>query len=243
MPGKALDVKPNIRFKRTAMQDTLKPVCDRVLEQFSLPDVRLSCWFDDANNEDWMWQEHGLVFRGLATPVIGSGTWPDHIESGLCDGSGEFTSDFIIYLPGKTCLGCQTLFIIVLAHDLQHFVQWATAQAIYTANTVLFDNRTQVDPTKDWKAWDFPFEREAYIVSRQIGESILGTNELREFVDSQVEHKDEWSVFMSLTPPYDLWGETIKLVEAYRSALIARQEAPGYRWRDEIDFSKPRWWE
>ena len=210
----------------------------RVLDSFQLPDLRLLCFFDDEDPPCFEQRFKGK-YRGFHTPVIGSGYLPQHIHRYLFETGGNHAFDNLIYLRGSTCksnIGT----VITFAHELQHFVQHATAFKVSVANNLFYKNLRDFDPDSAAKAWNIPHEQEAMMVSKRVAEVVLGKDAVGEYITSRIVAEDDphyWEYFQSLSPhtTFDLCAETIRWVDRYRPKLLGLGQS-------KVDFSQSEWW-
>ncbi len=235
---------PHFEFASPDLRAKLRPWCNKVLKQFpKLPPLKLLCYFDNENPEE-LRQQFGQ-FTGIHTPIIGSGTWPYHVRQYFRDAGGKFAFDNLIYIPGTKYAQEEISFAIILAHELQHFVQWGIAPKIYTANTLLLNKLLSFDPQTDAKPWGIPYNREAMIVSKRVAESICGKEAVRDFIAAQIadgKSKNNvskvqlWMWVRTLTPstPYNLLKATDQLVQKHKLQLQSL--------KSDIDFSAVKWW-
>ena len=235
-----------VRFEPmpSELQSKLQPLGEEVLKRFpSLPRLRLLCYFDDQNPE-WLQGQFG-EFTGIHTPVIGGGTWPEYVSRLFFASSGEFAADHLIYIPNSRYLQQQVPFVIVFAHEVQHFVQAGLMPKIAKANTLLLWNLARFDPTTHLRPWELPNNCEAMIVAKRVAESICGEAAVRDFVLAQIDQGKkqnnasktqlwQWVSTLTSSTSYDLLMETDRLVQKYRPQLQGLDSS--------VDFSKARWW-
>ncbi len=233
-------------FKTEELKSRWEVLANEVLKQFSLPSSPSFVYFDDTDYK-WLIEGLGSTYRGIATPVLGSGKWPDSVEDILFN-ECPMAYDFMIYLPGKTCTAEKPLFVITLAHEVQHFLQWSNEHTLWKAGSILFWNSHTLETLGKGRAWDIPTERQAMIVSKRVAESILGVERLTTFVDKKVRegvHKEEWLFFSELSSSldYPLLDETVSLVNTYRPQLLKLQQSRAEAGEEpELDFSQTEWW-
>ena len=237
-------MRPHLEFKSTDLRTKLRVLCDQVLKQFQhLPSLRLLCYFDDENPE--LLQKQFGQFAGIHTPLIGAGTWPGYISEHFFDSDGEFAFDNLIYVPKTIHVLEEISFVIVFAHELQHFVQWGFARKIYQANALLFQNLLSFDPRTNAKTWDIPSNREAMIISKRVAKALFGGEAVERYMNKQIIESDTshntcksqlWVFFRNLSssPSYNLRKETDILVQKYKKQLVHLDS--------EIDFSNAKWW-
>jgi hypothetical protein len=242
---------PHLEFKIPGIRERLKPVISRIIKQFpKLPSLRLLCYFDDEYPEELrhqlaQWGVH-TPLTGIHTPIIGSGNWPHYVRRHFFDySSGDFAFDNLIYIPGTKYAEEDISFVIIFAHELQHFVQWGFARKVSQVNTLLLWNLAQFDPKTELKPWGLPNNREAMIVANRVAEALYGREPVEGFVDAQIVDGKKnnnlskmqlWQWVRTLTPSsrYDVLEETDRLVQKYKQQLMSLES--------EIDFSKAKWW-
>lgn len=227
-----------LHFKTDDLRATLDPLCQRVLEQFRLPAHGLLCFFDDEDPPCFE-QRFGRGYRGFHMRVGGSGHFPPYIERLFFDSRGGRAFDDVIYLRGSTCT-TGTGAVITFAHELQHFMQCENAHKVSVANTLLYKHLPSFEPEKGKHPWDIPHEQDAMIVSKRVAVAVVGPDAVSIHAASRIAAEDDvlyWKYFQGLSPSasFDLLGETILLVDKYRTQLLRLKQA-------EVDFSKPEWW-
>jgi hypothetical protein len=227
-----------LHFKSKELEVMLEPVCLRVLERFQLPARRLLCFFDDADPPCFA-QRFGGRYRGFHLRVIGSGYVPPYIQRLFFDSLGGIAFDNLIYLPGRTC-AIEAGAVITFAHELEHFVQYATLYKVWVANTILYQYLPSFEPTTTAKAWNIPHEQDAMIVSKRVAETVIGTDAVCAHVAARIAAKDDesyWRYFRGLSSQasFDLVAETIPWVDKYRTHLLRIQQS-------DVDFSEDKWW-
>ena len=116
-------------FKTAELEARLRPLCECVLKHFWLPNLKLLCFFDDAEVLGLALAPPaglGDYYCGFHTPVNNDlkralPALPDYVDELIfdCD-TGERTQDNLIYLRGSTCeMTCGA--IITFSHELTHF--------------------------------------------------------------------------------------------------------------------------
>lgn len=227
-------------FKTTELEIRWESTCISVRNQFDLPRSRLLCFIDDVNSPWFVDTCGGTEARGVHTLVRGSGTLPDYLYPHIIIGTGFF--DSLIYIPGTTSREDTFVFVVTLAHELQHFVQFSEAPNARWVNSVLYDYLPKWDPGSNHETWDIPAEHDAIMVSKRVAESVLGVTAMNASVNSLAvngPHRNEWVFFRDLGPlsPYDWLIETDRLVPRYRENLLSQKDRP-----PGIDFNKTNWW-
>jgi hypothetical protein len=211
---KALDVAVKMRRELAAQ---------RVLQKFGsgLPDLELLAFFDDDNN-DVIKQNYGFANLGYYRPIKESRPtkawrpWPPRMNSLIfVDGSPSEEPrrvfDHGIYLHGSTCAD-ETALIMTFAHELQHFVQYGLKRRLWAESRLIqkLPKEIQVKEQLNWP--DLPHEREARIEAKRVGVSLLGPDEVGQYIarriseNVSVEDVEDWrfSQEVDSSEPYDL---------------------------------------
>jgi hypothetical protein len=241
----ALRGSPELVFKSPDLQAKLRPFCQEVLTHFGpLPPLRLLCYFDDENPE-WLQREFG-EFAASHVPVIGGGVWPGYVESLLIDSSGELAFDNLIYVPASRFSQEKVSFVLMFAHELQHFVRWGNSRKVSQANTLLHQHLRSFDPATQIKPWSLPLNRDAMIVAKRVAVAVCGAEPVAQFITAQINEgrasnnlskTQMWEWAQSISPSsrdFDLNIETDRLVQKYKDKLAELNS--------EIDFSVQGWW-
>jgi hypothetical protein len=226
-----------LQFNSNDGRVVLELASQRVLEHFQLPTLRLLCFFDDQDPPCFA-QRFGAKYRGFHTPVRGSGFMPDYLSRHFFM-NGDFAFDNVVYLRGATC-ATQVGAVITFAHELQHVMQYGNANKVLAANNLLFQHLPEIDPTSGLRAWDIPHEHDAMLVSKRIGEAVLGKDAVLEHANSQIAAGCDagyWECFLvlSTSATFDLLKETDSLVQRYRPQLCRLRQT-------EVDFAQCDWW-
>lgn len=222
----------------------LQPWCNEVLKEFlRLPPRRLLCYFDSEQPE-WLKHQFG-EFTGIHTRIIGGGTWPLYVSKHFFNSGGGFAYDDLIYIPESRYVEQYVPFVIVFAHELQHFVQHGFSPKISEANGLLLWNLARFDPDTKLKPWGLPNNLEAMIVAKRVADSVCGKKSVKDFVQVQIQdakntHNDskaqlwQWVSTFKSSDSYDLIKETDRLVQRYKPQLQGL--------KSNINFSKSKWW-
>lgn len=241
---KAQQFTVHFEFTSPDLKAKLHAWCNNVLKEFpKLPPLRLLCFFDNDQPE-WLQRQLG-GFTGIHTPIIGSGTWPRYVSKHFFQSDGGFAYDDLIYIPKTQYIEQPVPFVIVFAHEMQHFVQRGFTPKVSKANALLLWNLIKFDPTTELKPWELPNNREAMIVAIRVAEVVCGKKAVKDFIKAQIEdgrnshnisktHLWEWANTLKSSVSYDLLKETNKFVQQYRSQLQTL--------KSDIDFSKAKWW-
>lgn len=141
--------------------------------------------------------------------------------------SGEITwpYDSIIYLHGSTC-NMEVQLAMTLAHELQHFLQFANQRQVWAINALLA--KLPYLPTPDLSHWyDLPTEREARIIAKRTAVAIFGKSRVDEHIGMMsrtslsLEDAADWDFIRDLDfgEVYDPKVGTSLLVERHRRGL------------------------
>lgn len=225
-------------FKTPELEATRKPACERVLEHFKLPPLRLLCFLDDENPVKLDIQI-GAYYCGVHSTIIGSGlAWPPYVDDLFKDSTRNFAYDNVVYVNGRTSASLPGT-VIAFAHEMQHFIQYGYMRKVARANTFIYKILHDGPPTPI-KAWDIPNERGAMMVSKQVAEKMLGAEVVKAYAKAQImtgNDREKWKTFLSVSDsaPFDLLAETKPWVEKYRPQLEKINQS-------EIDFTQDEWW-
>ena len=154
--------------------------------------------------------------------------------------SGDITwpYDSIVYLHGSTCK-MEVQLAMTLAHELQHFLQFANQRQIWAINILLA--KLPYLPTADLSHWyDLPTEREARIIGKRVAVSIFGKSRVDDHIEmmargnSSTEDSADWEFIRTLDghETYDPRMATASLVEKHRRALDELQRTTFTKDRD-----------
>jgi len=224
-------------FKTPELEATRKAACERVLEHFKLPPLRLLCFLDDVNpvEIDFM----GQFCCGFHATVIGNGlSWPPYVDDLFIDSTGTSAYDNVVFVNGRTCSSLPGT-VITLAHELQHLTQFANMWKVWRANTLIY-NILRDGPPNPIKAWDIPYERDTMMVSKRVAEKVLGAEVVKAHAKTQImtgNDREKWKAFLSVSDSttFDLLSETKPWVEKYRPELEKIKQS-------EIGFAQDEWW-
>jgi hypothetical protein len=210
-------MRPKMIFKTECLKADREAVCERVVDQFDLPSLRLLCYLDDVDPANL--QEFGKFLCGFHAPVMRIDPWmlPRYVEGCIShDIHGDFVFDNLIYLCGRAC-ATEIGTVTTLAHELQHFSQYGRDRAVWDANTV-------VRETPLSKPWDLPSEREAMIASKRVAEVLFDKEAVARFAETRIVAGDDpqkWEFFLTLSASetHNFQEETYRLIEALRGSL------------------------
>jgi len=201
-------------FKCAELKAKWEHLCSRVLEECAIPPAyRIVCYFDDES----VCVEPSE--RGLFVPDIGKSAnrvcWPVYVKKYLSDDAGFL--DALIYVPGYACCADdEGLFVMALAHELRHLVQWAAAAEVFSNNKKI----ERLRPTVLARKWDLPIERDAMISSKRVAAAIRGLDVVNGWAWTRINSGDSqsmpfWEFFQSISPyeHYDWVGETNFLID------------------------------
>jgi hypothetical protein len=220
-------------FKSRVLETELDPLCQRVLRHFQrLPAYKLLCYIDDEIPSylpamDYLPLAH-RAFSGLHVPTRGGGRWPHHVQELLFTRDHEFAFDNLIYIPGTEYARDPITFVMILAHEFRHFVQYGESELAWKVNRILFDNLRECDTGA--MVWDVPDERDAMIVSKHVTEEEFGTQAVDQLMErhiadananGNVSKREVWTFFrgLSSSAAYNWRKETSRVIQKYRSYL------------------------
>jgi hypothetical protein len=171
-------------FKTPELESELRHACEQVVKKFQVPSLRLLCFVDDESPQQFD-DICGPFYAGFHIPVVGSGSeWLQHVQNLFFDSMENFACDNVIYINGRTSATLVGT-VITLAHELQHFAQFAFHRKVWKTNTLIYDI-LRTGPTINVKAWDIPFEIDAMRVSKRAADEILGEEVVKEHARAQV---------------------------------------------------------
>lgn len=235
---------PLVRSHRREIADqVLKSLQQRLPESCSCSVI---CLIDDLDFPELKLHQ-GVANRGLFSPFDAQGLWgmiPRYfwdIVTECNQSSGEFgyRFDSLIYIHGSTC-DWDIGLALTLAHELCHFLQYATERSIWAANMLL--SRLPESHTLGFTVWwDFPIEKEARHVAKGVAETLYGPVAVRDYilmkVNEQITNEDakDWNFMLGLSTstPYAAAAETKLLVRKYKPQLKQLQS----EWIDHHDLS------
>jgi hypothetical protein len=154
--------------------------------------------------------------------------WPQVAET---DPWGDVTKRFydaFVYLHNSTCETGIGL-TLTLAHELQHFVQYATKRSIWAANGLLMCLPQFEKDFKVW--WALPIEKDARIVAKRVAEELHGSEAVDQHIIRKIEERvtdadaEDWNFVRSISPSliYDIGPDTKSLVRKYKVDLVQVQ--------------------
>lgn len=258
-----MDMKPNsanarrtwatLRVLPADIQDSSevvahrRQVAQRVLDYFEqnyrIADTpKVICILD--SQEGWeLKQQLGVDNRALHSLLKGEiyRLLPDYVQKIVypmnpqaCDVEQPFNS--VIYLHRST-QATDIGLTLSLAHELQHFIQFAQKRSLWVADLLLKELRSQ--EFRVW--WDFPAEVEARIVSKRVALALFGESAINSHIYEQIlahvtdNDVKDWEFTQSIDPAadFDLAVSTRPLVQAHREALKSllkkRQTEPEFK--------------
>jgi len=203
-----------------------------------LPPGRLLCFFDDQDhcvfkNENVGFGEANRAVSGPVWTPADLRDWPldiiRHVFSSHSLDDNKPAFDFVIYVHNSTCEDPVGL-TMTFAHELQHFVQWATMRSVWKAN----------ERFKDWAqnfetglySHNLPIEKDARIVAKRIAIRIHGREAVDRYIEkniaSPVNDLDgrNWRFIESIdvAKPYDVEVETEMLDSELKSRPLAYRQ-------------------
>jgi hypothetical protein len=208
-------------------------------------DARVLCYLDDRDIASLKERWGGGSNRGVHWPIRGQGLhdWPRDMWYTVAPTeptSGEiiWTYDSVVYLHGSTC-NMEVQLAMTLAHELQHFLQFANQKQIWAIN-VLLANLPYL-PTPDLShRYDLPTERDARIISKRVAVSIFGKSRVDEHIgtmaraNSSLEDAADWEFIRALdsNEAYDPKIGTAPFVRRHRRTLEELQRTTFAKDRD-----------
>jgi hypothetical protein len=242
----------HVEYDNPAVKAHREKVAVRVVEYFeqnpTIPaQFRVLCYLADEDDNCLKEKWGGRSNRGIHWPIRGQGLldWPQKMRGTIApiDPLLGVTWPYVsvIYLHGSTCETDIGL-TMTLAHEMQHFLQYANERLLWTANTLLMELPSL--PTDDLKAWsDFPVEREARITAKQVAENLYGTppvdQHIQNMIDAGTSDADvaDWKFIRGIDPSirYDLGKETKPFVKRHKQELLQLQQDT--RFKEDKDFS------
>jgi hypothetical protein len=180
MDAITLHVKSDEPDLRKSREGIAKQVRDYFMSNYRVSSGARTIYYLDDQDVNWLKELWGgQSNRGVHWPIRGQGLhgWPRdmwdtfaHVD--LTSGEVTWPYDSVIYLHGSTC-SVDVQLAMTLAHELQHFVQFANQRHIWAINS-LFAKLPNL-PTSDLKhGYDLPVEREARIISKRVAEGMFG---------------------------------------------------------------------
>jgi hypothetical protein len=223
----AISDNERIRAHREELARRVAAVVDRN----SNPDrvARVVCILDNQDHA-YLKEEFGSqANRGIHWPIQGRGVslWPYYTHNLIAppiglygDVSWPYIS--VVYLHGSTSETDIGL-TLTLAHELQHFLQYSQNRALWAANILLMNLRSE--EFKVW--WDFPIEIEARITAKRVAEELFGKEAVHDYIMSRIEARvtdndaEDWRFVQHIDTgaPYDLFESTSPLVRGHREEL------------------------
>ena len=203
---------------------------ERVVAEFgnAVPGKRLLCFFDDEDCEVFK-DFAGPANRGFYTVINGGipggANCPEYIARELLVDDGSWVRkrafEHFIYLHGSVCEDSVGL-TITFAHELQHFIQTVRSPIAASASRLALAMRKETSNPPDWNDWFcFPHEREARIVAKRIAFTIIGREDVEEYIVRRISKAvndvdlRDWEFIQGIEPAetYDFPAATR---EAYR---------------------------
>jgi hypothetical protein len=211
-------------------------------QHFPMPKcISTLCYLDCEDL--WLLKEYwGRANRGIHWPILGQGLhdWPGkmwNIIAQVDPNSGEVSWPYasLIYLHDSTCTTDVGL-TLTLAHEIQHFLQFANDQCLWVMNTLLANLPGL--PRDGLRAWsDFPAEREARIIAKRIAENFYGKVAILEHIQYMIAARitdadaEDWQFIESIdsSVQFNLAEETKALFRKHQIELIELYNDPKFR--------------
>ncbi len=229
-------MSPKIVVADESVREQREALVDKVLAQFAMPPRadRLLIFLD---NDDWKYlkDEIGKENRGVYTRLpLSKEAEPPAYLSFCLERRREPAVEDLIYVHGSTCAGCDVGLSMTLAHEVQHFVQYSTAQRCWAASNVLRALGKEFLGQYQIAYYAVPHEREARIVSKRVATAIFGAQEVACHIDSQIakatspcdEDGKDWESVKGIQPGhgYDLCRETRQVFRSLDATALRVRE-------------------
>lgn len=234
--------------------------CETTLQHLNVDLSQLSetvvCLIDDQDCSHLRHQP-GAANRGLFSPLRGQelgGLIPhyflDSVTRFNCQSwKQEELFNCLIYVHGSTS-SSEVGLTLTLAHELQHFVQYATDRPTWAVDRLLAE--LPAPHSEALQRWtDFPIEREARVVAKRVAFEMYGqqavTDYIRQKLGERINEADvvDWKFLLSAESDaaYRAVEHTRTLVRRFRSQLIALQRLDWSACREvqSLDFDSPDW--
>jgi hypothetical protein len=140
--------------------------------------------------------------------------------------------DSLIYIHGSTSWSedrfLEIGLTLTLAHELQHFIQYATNHSIWATNKLF--QKLRITHEEEFRhPFDFPIEREARIVSKRVAIEMHGREAVENFIRQERGkprtkediHNCDFLLSAEADIPYDASEATCALVDRFRPELKA----------------------
>jgi hypothetical protein len=210
-------------------ESSLKPLCERVDQQFPFPIDRHFRYFasPDDRNERYLVGELGEYFRGLNVYASAIDEESRYLRECCLPLGNANNCANLIYIRHSACLD-PTGFVITYAHELQHSEQESHFPKLIPVNRVLRRRLRGFVPAAT--EIDIPIEVDANIVSKRVAEIVCGREAVRNFALEQIRYMNEvdahaqvvrWKFFLN-TPSsraYDFVEPTLELVKKYEGLM------------------------
>jgi hypothetical protein len=236
--------EPKLKVEREA-------TCRLVLKRFRVdePGEKLFCFIDNKDfaplkSGDSKGNRGGFVPNFYRSILRGFPPLPDYVKQ-MHDFSHMLGHAYgsLIYVHGSTCEPPESL-VITLAHELQHFSQFAQEPRLYEADAIL-------NHLRGYRP-DLPSESDALLVSKRIATELCGEALVREYATAQAEiaetcDRSRWEYFLALRVDDPLtFADRVRQQcqenQTALNAMIAANMTEYERNASGFDFSKPGWW-
>lgn len=173
-------------LKVQSSDPNIEATCHLVLKRFRFDDPakKLLCFIDDKDfaplkSGDSKGNRGGFVPYFYRSILSGFPPLPDYVKQ-MYDVSHMLGHAFssLTYIHGSTCEPPESL-VITLAHELEHFSQFAQEPRLYEADAILSHLRGYRP--------DLPSESDAILISKQIATELRGEAPVREYATAQLK--------------------------------------------------------
>jgi len=195
---------------------------DVLLRFGKLPPGRLLCFFDDEDCCVLKSESVGFgkANRGVSSPVTAPSDfygWPTeaikYIYPSMSLDDNQSAFDFVTYLHNSSCLDPLGM-TMTFAHELRHFVQWATMREVWKANQQF--KRRLLEFDTGFESHDLPIERDARIVAKRIAIQLYGFEAVNHYIQQSINDPvndldcRNWRFIegLDVAKPYDVEVET-----------------------------------
>jgi hypothetical protein len=223
-----------------ASRERKSSICEQILSglnvDFSSFTSTVICLIDNQENAT-LRLARGPANRGIFFPVTNEHVRdliPDYFRNSIlhldCSTlSLERLYDCVIYMHGSTAAS-EIGLTLTLAHELQHFIQYATNRSTWATDKLL--QKLRMTHEEEFRQWaDFPIEREARVVSKRVAIEMHGHLAVEDFIrQERAKHITDADVLdcdfllsSEADVAYSATQATSALVERFRPELIALQ--------------------
>ena len=191
--------------KHDAERVRLEERYSRVCDQLEFPEHLKVLCFLDCYNDVGLMSFFGTTSRGFHVPLKEHYArpgfqFPERVTNAITfDAFGSPGYDNLVDLHGSTTKH-EPAFVMSLAHELQHVLQYANHYELWLKNVIIESERrnSRAVPTNG------PLEREAMLVSRRIASKVCGQEKIAAYIEHQLKvaqqelirwnYQNDWNV-------------------------------------------------